>query len=107
MRQLERSAENLPFADRFLRLGSASDEDVVAVKDQADRAMYHHKKRAEGAGGGDCAGVILIGGCKRRIEYKYATISFTVNLFFLIQHGIYANKHAKESTINLREIFKG
>lgn len=75
LRQLEKKRRELTFLPT-VSCGSAplSGEDVVAVKDQADRAMYHHKKSAEGAGGSDCAGVILTVDVKSRIEYKYATI---------------------------------
>ena len=45
LRQLEKKRRELTFLPT-VSCGSAplSGEDVVAVKDQADRAMYHHKK---------------------------------------------------------------
>ena len=45
LRQLEKKRKELTFLPT-VSCGSAplSGEDVVAVKDQADRAMYHHKK---------------------------------------------------------------
>ena len=45
MRQLEKKRKELTFLPT-VSCGSAplSGEDVVAVKDQADRAMYHYKK---------------------------------------------------------------
>ena len=74
LRQLEKKRRELTFLPT-VSYGSApfSGEDVVAIKDQADRAMYHHKKRGRSGRRRLCRSN-LDDGCKKRIEYKYATI---------------------------------